>query len=236
MNSSMKKYLAELIGTAALVIIGCGAVSVGGLGGAVGSGQPLAPVAILPIGLAFGLAVTAMAYGIGPISGCHINPAVTVGVWFAGRMPSSEVPGYIIAQFIGGIIGAGILYAILSGKVNGYDVATAGLGQNGWSAYSTSSAMIAEFVGTFLFVMVILGATSKAGATPVAGLAIGLTLVIIHIVFVSVTGTSVNPARSLGPALFVGGQAVAQLWLFLIVPPVAGAIAGALFRSKILEA
>ncbi|MEI8145880.1 MAG: aquaporin [Alphaproteobacteria bacterium] len=232
----MKKYLAEAVGSAALVIIGCGAVTLGGLGGVFGGGGALGPLATLPIALAFGLAVTAMAYGIGPVSGCHINPAVTVAVWAAGRMPTSEVPGYIIAQFVGAIIGAGVLYLILSGKVGGYDVATAGLGQNGWKSYSLTSTGIGEFVGTFLFIVVILGATSKVGATPVAGLAIGLTLAALHIVLIPVSGTSLNPSRSFGPALFVGGTALSQVWLFLVVPTIAGYCAGLLFKSKTLEA
>ncbi|MBL8568304.1 MAG: aquaporin [Phreatobacter sp.] len=231
----MKKYLAEFVGSAALVIIGCGAITLGGHGGALASAQPLSTLAILPIGLAFGLAVTAMAYGIGPVSGCHINPAVTIGVWTAGRMPTSEVPGYIIAQFAGAIAGAAILYVMLAGKVGGYDVATAGLGQTGWSGYSMVSAAIAEFVATFLFLVVILGATSKAGSTPVAGLAIGLTLAVLHLAFVPVSGNSLNPSRSFGPALFVGGTALAQVWLFLVVPTLAGAVAGMLFKSKTLE-
>jgi aquaporin Z len=180
--------------------------------------------------------VTAMAYGIGPISGCHINPAVTVGVWTAGRMPTSEVPGYIIAQFLGAIVGAALLYVTLTGKSGGYDVATAGLGQTTFPGYGVVSAAIAEFIATFLFLVVILGATSKAGSTPVAGLAIGLTLMIMHLAFVPVTGASLNPSRSFGPALFVGGQALAQYWLYLIVPPLAGAVAGYLFKSKTLEA
>lgn len=232
----MKKYIAEFVGSAALVIIGCGAITLGGLGGVLGSGQPVSMLAILPIGLAFGLAVMAMAYGIGPVSGCHINPAVTVGVWTAGRMPTSEVPGYIIAQFLGSIVGAGILYAILAGKTGGYDVATAGLGQTTWGTYSMGSAIIAEFVATFLFLVAILGATSKAGSTPVAGLAIGLTLAVLHLAFVPVSGNSLNPSRSFGPALFVGGTAMAQIWMYLIVPTAAGAVAGLLFKSKTLEA
>lgn len=237
----MKKYIAEAIGTATLVLIGCGSATLGGLGGVVGGGQAFGPLALLPIAFAFGLAVTGMAYGIGPVSGCHINPAVTLGVWSAGRMPTSEVPGYIIGQIVGAIGGAAILYVILSGKAGGWDLAKGGLGANGWGegylgAYSMPAALITEFVGTFIFLVVILGATSKAGATPAAGLAIGLTLVIIHITFINVTGVSVNPARSLGPALLVGGNALAQLWLF-IVAPIAGALcAGLLFKSRILEA
>ncbi|MGL4325606.1 MAG: aquaporin [Beijerinckiaceae bacterium] len=232
----MKKYLAEFIGTAALVIIGCGAVTLGGQGAALGGAAPMNVLATLPIAFAFGIGVIAMAYGIGPVSGCHINPAVTAGVWAAGRMPTSDLVGYIVAQCLGAITGAAILYIILSGKVGGYDLAAGGLGQNGWKTYSTGSAALAEFAGTFLFLVAILGATSKAGSGPAAGLAIGMTLVGIHIVLIPVTGTSVNPARSLGPALFVGGQAMAQLWLFLIMPILGGLAAGFLFRNKTLEA
>ena len=231
----MKKYIAEFIGSAALVLIGCGAVTAGGLGAVLGGGGAGA-LAILPIGLAFGLTVTAMAYGIGPVSGCHINPAVTVGVWAAGRMPTSEVPGYIISQVAGAIVGAAILYIILSGKTGGYDVSAAGLGQTGWKDYSTLSAFLAEVVGTFLFLVCILGATSKSGGGVAAGLAIGLTLAALHLVNVPITGNSLNPARSIGPALFVGGSAIAQLWLYIIAPIVGGYIAGLLFKSRTLEA
>lgn len=229
----MQKYLAEFIGTLTLVLIGCGSVVLGGYG-------PTFPVGMLPVAFAFGLAVTGMAYGIGPISGCHINPAVTVGVWMAGRMKTADVPGYIIAQCLGGIAGAGILLLIAQGKLQGYDLAAGGLGQNGWGQgyqgeYGTGAAVIAEFVATFIFLVVILGSTSEKGATPAAGLAIGLTLVIIHVTFIRVTGVSVNPARSLGPAVFVGGNALSQLWLFVVVPIVAGAVAGLLFKSKTLE-
>jgi aquaporin Z len=236
----MKKYLAEMLGTAVLVLVGCGSVTIGRyalLGGA----DAFAPLGVLPVGLAFGLAVTAMAYGIGPVSGCHINPAVTLGVWSAGRMPTSDVPGYIIGQVIGGILGAGLLYLILSGKEGGWDLAKGGLGQNGFGpgvlgGYSTAAAFVTEFVATFIFVTVILGATSAAGSTPVAGLAIGLTLFILHLAFVYVTGVSVNPARSFGPALFVGGAALAQMWLF-VAAPIAGAVAaGVLFKARVLEA
>ncbi|MDJ1160259.1 aquaporin [Chelatococcus sp. SYSU_G07232] len=230
----MKKYLAEFLGTAALVIIGCGAVAIGGYGSAF-------PLGVLPVALAFGLAVTAMAYGIGPVSGCHVNPAVTLAVWASGRMATSDLPGYIVAQCLGALVGAGILLFVLSGRAGGYDVATAGLGQNGWGEgylgnYGVASAIVAEFVATFLFAVVILGATSPAGTTPVAGLAIGLTLAVLHLPFINVTGLSVNPARSLGPAVFVGGKALAQLWLFIVIPALAGICAGLLFKSKTLEA
>jgi aquaporin Z len=230
----MKKYLAEFIGTLALILIGCGAIVIGGFGGAF-------PQGILPIALAFGLTVMAMAYAIGPISGAHINPAVTVGMWVAGRIKPDEAIGYIVAQLLGGIAGAAVLVAILQGKLKGYDIAASGLGQTGWGPgylgeFGLGAAILTEFVATLLLVIVILGATSAAGATPVAGLAIGLTLVALHFPFINVTGLSVNPARSLGPAVFVGGQALAQVWLFLVVPTVAGAVAGWLFRAKTLEA
>jgi aquaporin Z len=230
----MKKFVAEFVGTLALILIGCGAIAIGGFGGAF-------PLGILPIALAFGLTVMAMAYGIGPISGGHINPAVTVGMWVAGRIAPNEAVGYIIAQFLGGIAGAGILVVILHGKLKGYDLGASGLGQTGWGPgylgeFGLGAAILTEFLATLLFVIVILGATSAQGATPVAGLAIGLTLVALHFPFINVTGLSVNPARSLGPAVFVGGQALAQVWMFLVVPTIGGAVAGWLFRSKTLEA
>jgi aquaporin Z len=228
----MKRYVAEFIGTLALVLVGCGAIVVGGFGAAF-------PLGILPIALAFGLTVTAMAYGIGHISGAHLNPAVTVSLWVAGRIKAADVPGYIVAQLIGGIVGAGILVLILKGRLAGYDVA-GGLGQTGWGegvlgGYGTTAAILTEFVATLLFTLVILGATSGKGATPFPGLVIGLTLVALHFPFINVTGLSVNPARSLGPAVFVGGKALAQVWLFLIVPTVAGALAGWLYRTNALE-
>jgi aquaporin Z len=229
----VKKYVAEFIGTLALVLIGCGAIVIGGFG-------PAFPVGILPVALAFGLTVTAMAYGIGHISGAHLNPAVTVSLWVAGRIRTEDVLGYIVAQFIGAIVGAGILVVILKGKLAGYDIATGGLGQNGWGqnylgGYNTAAAVLTEFIATLLFTLVILGSTSGKGATPFPGLVIGLTLVVLHFPFINVTGLSVNPARSLGPAVFVGGQALTQLWLFLIVPPIAGAVAGWLFKADVLE-
>jgi aquaporin Z len=230
----MKKYLAECLGTAALVLIGCGAVAAAGLGALLGTG-PAGALAVMPIAAAFGLTVTAMAYGIGPISGCHINPAVTAAVWSAGRMSTQDAVGYVIAQVVGGIIGAAVLVAIVVGREGGYDIETLGLGQNGWSKFSATSAFLTEVVATFLFTVVILGATSKVGATQVAGLAIGLTLLAIHVTFIAVTGVSVNPARSIGPALFVGGKAMAQLWLFIVAPIVGGLIAGMLFRTGVLE-
>ena len=225
----MKRYGAEFFGTAVLVLVGCGAVAIGT------NASGATAVNVVGIAFAFGLAVTAMAYTIGPISGCHINPAVTIAMVSAGRLPSSELPGYIIGQVLGGIVGAGVLYAIVMAKAGGYDLAASGLGQNGWGAgylgrYGIIGAAATEFVATFIFIYVILSATNPTVNLQVAGLIIGLTLFALHFPFINVTGLSVNPARSLGPAVLVGGGALGQVWLFLIVPSLAGALAGWLFR------
>jgi len=224
----MKTLIAELIGTFALVLFGCGSAVLAG--GEVGQ---------LGIAFAFGLAIVAMAYGIGPISGCHVNPAVSFGAFIAGRMTLNSMLQYWLAQFIGAILGAAVLYLIASGRA-GYDLAANGLGQNGWGPgflgeYSLVAALVFEVVATFLFLVVILGATQKSAPGMVAGLAIGLTLAVIHIVGIQVTGVSVNPARSLGPAVFVGGMAISQLWLFFVAPLIGAALAGLLFRQKLLE-
>jgi len=228
----MKRCAAEAFGTAVLVLIGCGAVAIGAQ-----DGRTL--VTIVGIAFAFGLSVTSMAYAVGPISGCHINPAVSVAMLCAGRMTGREALAYIVAQMAGALIGAALLVAILKGRISGYDVAAAGLGQNGWGAgylgqYGMTAALIAEFLATFIFVTMILSATNPTANLEVAGLIIGLALVVLHITFINVTGVSVNPARSFGPAVFVGGKAIAQLWLFLLVPTLAGAAAGMLFRSRYL--
>jgi aquaporin Z len=225
----MKKYFAELVGTFILVLFGCGTAVVAG-----------DKVGILGIAFAFGFALIGAAYGIGPISGCHINPAVSFGVWAAGRMKTGEMIGYWIGQFLGGILAACVLSLLVSGVGGGYDLHASGLGQNGWGpgyqgAYSLTSAIVFEFFATLIFVIVILGSTQKAAPSGFAGLAIGITLVVIHIFGIHVTGVSVNPARSFGPALLVGGQALAQVWLFLLVPSIAGIVAGLLYRSKLLE-
>jgi len=226
----MKKPIAEFVGTFTLVLLGCGSAVIAG-----------PEVGFLGISFAFGLALIAMAYGIGPISGCHINPAVSLGVLIAGRMSAGEFVQYAIAQVLGGVAGAVVLYLIVSGKAAGHDLAEAGLGQNGWGAgylgeYAMSSAFIFEVVATFLFLVVILGATQASAPGAMAGLAIGLTLVVIHIVGINVTGVSVNPARSIGPAIMVGGQALGQLWLFIVAPMIGAALAGVLFKAGILEA
>jgi aquaporin Z len=226
----MKKYLAELVGTFILVLFGCGTAVVAG-----------DKVGILGIAFAFGFALIGAAYGIGPISGCHINPAVSLGVWSAGRMKTTDMFGYWVGQFIGGILAAWVLSLIVSGVGGGYNVALSGLGQDGWGPgyqgeYSLTSAIVFEFVATLIFVVVILGATQKAAPAGFAGLGIGITLVVIHIFGIHITGVSVNPARSFGPALLVGGKALSQVWLFLLVPSVAGVVAGLLFRLRALEA
>lgn len=180
-----------------------------------------------------------MAYGIGPISGCHVNPAVSFGAFIAGRMSLSDMIRYWVAQFIGATIGAGILLLIASGKAD-YTLAGNGLGANGWGEgylgeYSLMAALIFEVVATFLFLVVILGSTQAGVPTQFAGLAIGLTLVLIHIVGIQVTGVSVNPARSFGPAIFVQGSALTQLWLFIVAPLIGAGLAGVLFKLKIIE-
>ena len=228
MGGNYPKYLAEVFGTAVLVLIGCASIVAEGFGAA-------APIGFIGIGMTFGMTVTAMAFAIGPVSGCHLNPSVTAAVWASGRMSTNDAIGYIVAQVIGGIIGAGILYLIMTGKSGGYDVTANGLGQNGWSSFSLTSAIIAEFVGTLIFTLVILAVTGSKGSTPMAGLIIGLTLMVIHFAFIPVSGSSVNAARSLGPALFVGGTALAQVWMYLLVPTIAGAVAGWLIKSKTLD-
>jgi len=196
---------------------------------------------VLGISMAFGLALIAMAYGIGPVSGCHINPAVSLGALIAGRMSAAEFVQYVIAQCLGAIAGAFVLYMIASGKLSGFDVAKSGLGQNGWGKgylgeYGLGAAFIFEVVATFLFVVVILGCTQRAAPGAMAGLAIGLTLIVIHIVGIQITGVSVNPARSLGPALFAGTGALSQLWLFIAAPCLGAAAAGILFKTGLLDA
>lgn len=221
----MKKYLAELIGTLFLVLIGCGSVVIAGQ-----------QVGFLGIAFAFGLTVLVMVYAIGPISGCHINPAITVAMLVAKKISGRDAVGYIVAQCLGAIIGAAILLAVATGKAD-YSVASVGLGQNGYGAlsphqFSMGACFLAEVVLAFLFLFVIFGSTHANAPKGFAGIAIGLTLVVIHIVGIPITGTSVNPARSLGPALFVGGQALAQLWLFIVAPILGGILAALVWRGS----
>ena len=225
----MHKPLAEFLGTFALVLIGCGTAVIGGMG----SGATAINEAA--IALAFGLSLIAMAYGIGPISGCHINPAVSFGFYTAGRMSLEEFFRYALAQVLGAIAAACVLYLILSGKASGWN---GGLGQNAWGPgafgeYNTLSAFVFEVVGTFLFLVCILGVTRDGGPAQIAGLAIGLTLVAVHLLGINITGTSVNPARSIGPALVGFGsnpEAVKQLWLFILAPLLGAGAAGYVFK------
>lgn len=225
-----KKLAAEFVGTFCLVLFGCGAAVLGGF----------TIVGQLGIAFAFGLAIVAMAYGIGPVSGCHVNPAVSFAVWIAGRMPTAEMVGYWVAQCLGAIVGAGVLYLIASGSPD-YSIAANGLGQNGYGLnhspgdYSLLAGAVFEVVATFLFAVTILGVTQRGAPVQLAGLAIGLCLVVIHIVGIQVTGVSVNPARSLGPAVWVLGDALGQLWLFIAAPMAGAGLAGCLFRVKLLS-
>ena len=224
---SAKKYIAEFIGTCVLVTFGCGsAVAANTLVGNNGASIPLALTTLL-ISFAFGLSIVAMAYSIGNVSGCHINPAVSLGLLVAGKMSVSDFIGYVISQCLGAIFGAGLLCLFFGSN--------ASLGTNGYGAASalgtgTGTAFIVEVVLTFVFVLLILGVTSKPEFSSVAGLVIGLTLVLIHILGIPFTGTSVNPARSLGPALLAGGTALAQVWLFILAPLAGAALAGIVYK------
>lgn len=220
----MRKYIAEMIGTMVLVLMGCGsAVFAGSIVGTVGAG-----VGTIGVALAFGLAVIAMAYTIGNISGCHINPAITLGVFLSGRMTGKDALGYVIFQLIGAILGSAVLYVLVSAGIHGGPTAT---GANSFGEGMMLQAFIAETVFTFIFVLVVLGATdSKHGAGNLAGLAIGLTLVLVHIVCIPITGTSVNPARSIAPALFEGGVALSQLWLFIVAPFLGAALSAWIWK------
>lgn len=229
----MKKLFAELIGTFALVLFGCGAAVVSGVASSGPSG-----IGLLGISFAFGLAVVAMAYAIGGITGCHINPAITVSMLVAGKIKAGDAGLYIIGQFAGATMAAAVLYFIQKGTP-GFAMGEWALGSNGWGegylgGYNMTSAFITEAVLTFLFLFVIFATTSKWGNGTMAGLAIGLTLVLIHLVAIPITGTSVNPARSFGPAIFAQGKALSQLWLF-IAAPLAGGIAAAIFWKTVFD-
>jgi aquaporin Z len=219
----MKKMLAEFVGTLALVLFGCGAAVLGGFD----------HVGQLGIALAFGFAIVAMAYGIGPVSGCHVNPAVSLAVFVAGRMPLMEMIQYWVAQFAGAVAGAAILMVIAGGVAHG--LGADGFGPGSPGNFPIQAAAVFEVVMTALFTLVILGATGPKANGAFAGLAIGITLAVIHIVGIQVDGVSVNPARSFGPAILLGGQALSQLWLFIAAPAVGALIGGLLFRLKLLE-
>jgi aquaporin Z len=220
-----KRAVAEFIGTFWLVFGGCGAA-------VLAAAFPNLGIGFVGVAFAFGLTLLTMCYAIGHISGCHINPAVSIGLAVARRFPAGELPAYIVAQVLGGIAASGVLYVIASGK-EGFSLA-AGFASNGYGlhspgGYALSSCFVAEVVLTFFFLMIILGATDKRVPQGFAGLAIGLGLTLIHLISIPVTNTSVNPARSTGPALFVGGWATAQLWLFWVAPIIGAIIAGALY-------
>jgi len=220
---SMKKFAAELIGTGILVFVGVGSAVIAG-----------SRIGFLGIALAFGVALLTMVYAIGSVSGCHINPAVSIAMLVAGKMSLKDAVGYIIAQCIGAIIAAGLLLCIASGQA-GYSLAVNGLGQNGYGAaspggYSLAACALAEVLLTAMFIFVIFGALSKDAPKGFAGLAIGFALFMAHIVGIPITGTSVNPARSLGPAVFVGGTALSQLWLFIVAPIIGGILAALVWK------
>ncbi len=222
----MKKLVAEFIGTFWLVLGGCGSA-------VLAAAYPDLGIGFLGVALAFGLTVVTMAYAIGHISGCHLNPAVTVGLWAGNRFPTGEVVPYVISQVLGGIAGAAVLYVIASGHA-GFDLAggfaSNGYGEHSPGHYSLLSSFVTEVVMTFMFLFVILGATHKLASPQMAGLAIGLALTLIHLISIPVTNTSVNPARSTGPALFVGDWATSQLWMFWVAPLIGAVLAGWVYR------
>jgi len=226
-----KKLVAEFIGTFWLVF--------GGTGSAViAAGFPEIGIGLLGVALAFGLTVLTMVYVIGPISGCHLNPAVTIGLWAGGRIESKDLLPYILSQVAGAIVASGLLYFIMSGKA-GWDIGS-GLASNGYGAhspggFSMTSALTIEIVLTLMFIFVILGATHKNAPKNFAGIAIGFALTLIHLISIPVTNTSVNPARSTGPALFEGGIALDQLWLFWLAPIVGALLAGVFWKWFIKE-
>ena len=226
----MKKYIAEFIGTFWLVLGGCGSA-------VLAAAFPELGIGFVGVSLAFGLTVLTMAYGLGHISGCHLNPAVSVGLCVGGRFPASKLVPYIIAQVLGGIAGAGVLYIIASGKA-GFDVsggfASNGFGEHSPGNYSMVAALVTEIAMTMMFLFIILGSTDKRAPQGFAPVAIGLGLTLIHLISIPVTNTSVNPARSTGVALFVGGWATAQLWLFWVAP-IVGAVIGALIYRFVAE-
>lgn len=228
MNPLSKRVCAEFFGTFWLVLGGCGSA-------VLAAGFPELGIGFLGVSLAFGLTVVTMAYAIGHISGCHLNPAVTVGLWVGGRIPLSDVVPYVLAQVIGAIIAAFVILQIASGQP-GFELAANGLAVNGYEAhspggYSLTAGLIAEIVLTFGFLFIILGATDPRAPSALAPLAIGLALTLIHLISIPVTNTSVNPARSTGPALLVGGLALQQLWLFWVAPLIGATLAGLAYRG-----
>jgi aquaporin Z len=221
----MKKFTAEFIGTLWLVLGGCGSA-------VLAAAYPELGIGFAGVALAFGLTVLTMVYAIGHISGCHLNPAVSIGLWIGGRFDKKELFPYIIAQILGGIAGAAILYLIASGKP-GFEVggfAANGYGEHSPGGYNMLAALVTEIVMTFMFLIIILGATHSKSAKGFAGLSIGLGLTLIHLISIPVTNTSVNPARSISQAIFAGGWAVEQLWLFIVAPIIGAILAGLVYK------
>ncbi|EMW7171549.1 aquaporin Z [Vibrio fluvialis] len=228
----MNKYIAEMFGTFWLVLGGCGSA-------VLAAGFPDVGIGLLGVALAFGLTVLTMAFAIGHISGCHLNPAVTVGLWVGGRFSAKDVIPYIVFQVIGGVIAAAILYVIASGQAS-FDVAASGFAANGFGdhspgGYSLTAALVSEVVMTAMFLLVIMGATDNRAPQGFAPIAIGLCLTLIHLISIPVTNTSVNPVRSTAVALFVGDWAISQLWLFWLAPIVGGALGALIYRSLLAE-
>ncbi|WP_420841460.1 aquaporin Z [Erwinia endophytica] len=224
----MKKFMAEFLGTFVLVFGGCGSA-------VLAAGFPGLGIGFAGVALAFGLTVLTMAYAVGHISGGHFNPAVTLGLWAGGRFPTAQIPGYIIAQVIGGLAAAGVLYVIASGHA-GFDAATSGFAANGYGEHSPGgfsllSGMVTEVVLTAIFLVIIHGATDKRAPAGFAPIAIGLALTLIHLISIPVTNTSVNPARSTAVAIFQGGWAIDQLWMFWLMPIIGGVIGGLIYRG-----
>lgn len=222
----MNKLVAEFIGTLWLVLGGCGSA-------VLAAAYPELGIGFVGVALAFGLTVVTMAYAIGHISGCHLNPAVSIGLWMGGRFDSKELPAYIIAQVLGAVAGAGILYLIASGKP-GFELggfAANGYGVHSPGGYSMTAALVTEIVMTFMFLIIILGATHSKAPKGMAGLAIGLGLTLIHLISIPVTNTSVNPARSTSQAIFVGDWAMGQLWLFWLAPIIGAILAGIVYKA-----
>lgn len=220
----MKKYLAEFIGTFWLVLGGCGSA-------VLAAGFPEVGIGLVGVSIAFGLTVLTIAYSFGHISGAHLNPAVTIGLWAGGKFDAKEIIPYILSQVLGAIAAAGVLYIIATG--NGSEIggfAANGYGEHSPGHYSMNAAIVTELVMTFIFLLVILGATDSKAPSGFAGIAIGLALTLIHLISIPVTNTSVNPARSISQAVFVGDWALSQLWLFIVIPTVGAAIAGLVYR------
>ena len=225
----MKRYISELIGTMVLVLFGCGSAAIAG-----------SVLGTFGIAMAFGLSIVAMAYVIGDISGCHVNPAVSIGMWIDGRLETKDLLVYIVFQCIGAIIGIALLVMIINSAPSLGGYAATGLGQNGFGSASSVGldvvgAILVEIILTFVFVFTVLGVTKKAENATVAGIVMGLTLAFVYLLGIPLTGASVNPARSLAPALFLGGQALQQVWVFILAPVVGAVIAGILFKGLTSE-